>query len=187
MMRGAMAERAPGVEPDIGLATLAPASDPIGSRALRMLRFERRWLVRVFEELLPKDADARLPIGAADVPMGRFVDDLLAYAPLEFVTGLRLCLWMVMLAPVIFFRRARTFLSLGPADKTAVLDRLRGSDRYVLREAPILLKTIACLGFCGLPPVQQALGIDPIDTSPPSWAAKRLSNSTAVARRRRRP
>jgi hypothetical protein len=104
--------------------------------------------------------------------MGRFVDDLLASASLEFVAGLRLCLWMVMLAPLVVLRRLRTFLSLDLADRTKVLDRLRRSDVYLVREAPILLKTIACLGFCGLSPVQKALGIHPVDASPPSWATK---------------
>src|SRR6266511_1909552 len=149
MMQSAMAERTTGVEPGIDLTTLAPASDPVGSSALRMLRFERRWLVRVFEKLLPRGADARLGISAADVPMGRFVDDLLAHAPLEFVMGLRLCLWMVRLAPIVLLRRLRTFLSLGPSARAAVLERLRRSDVYILREAPLLLKTTACLGFCG--------------------------------------
>jgi hypothetical protein len=65
-----------------------------------------------------------------------------------------------------------TFLGLASSDQMAVLDRLRTSNLYVVREAPMLLKTIACLGFCGLPQVQGALGMHPIDTSPPSWAAK---------------
>src|SRR3954449_3796177 len=79
---------------------LATPSDPVGSSLLRMTRFERRWLLRVFEILLPRGADPRIPLGAADVPMGRFVDDLLAASSLEFIAGLRLCLWMVMLAPL---------------------------------------------------------------------------------------
>jgi hypothetical protein len=137
-----------------------------------MFRFERRWLVRVFETLLPRGADARIGAGAADVPMGRFVDDLLAHAPLEFVAGLRIVLWIVMVAPLFVVRRPRTFLGLAADERLLVLDRLRTSDVYVLREAPILLKTIACLGFCGLPQIQTSLGIHPIDAVPPSWAGK---------------
>jgi hypothetical protein len=167
-----MAEPATVTDRRVDLSSLAPPGDPVGSSLLRMTRVERRWLVRVFEVLLPRGADPRIPVGAADVPMGRFVDDLLAASGLEFVAGLRLCLWMVMLAPLVVLKRARTFLGLGPADQAAVLERLRTSDLYVVREAPMLLKTIACLGFCGLPPVQGALGLHPIDTSPPSWAAK---------------
>jgi hypothetical protein len=146
--------------------------EAVGSSFLRMLRFERRWLVRVFEELLPGGADARLPIGAADVPMDRFVEDLLAHAPLEFTVGLRLCLWIVVLGPIFVARRFRTFFRISPSERMLVLERLSASEVYLVREAPILLKTIACLGFCGLPAVQQSLGIHPTDPSPPTWASK---------------
>ncbi len=170
-MVGRMANAAP-LDRSIDLTTLSRASGPSGTSLVRMLKFERRWLVRVFEELLPSGADERLAIGAADVPMGRFVDDLLAHSSVEFALGLRLCMWLVMLAPLFVLRRFRTFFGLSPSDKAMVLERLRGSSVYIVREAPMLLKTIGCLGFCGLPPVQHALGIHPIDTSPPSWAAK---------------
>jgi hypothetical protein len=167
-----VAEPAIATERRADRSVLAPPSDPMGSSLFRMLRFERRWLVRVFELLLPRGADDRMPFGAADVPMGRFVDDLLREASLEFVAGLRICLWMVMLAPMVVLKRMRSFLAISLAEQATVLERLRTSDVYLVREAPMLLKTIACLGFCGLAPVQAALGIHPIDASPPSWAAK---------------
>jgi hypothetical protein len=165
-------ERAPLAGAARDAPRLASPTDPEEGSVARMFRFERRWLVRVFETLLPSKADPRLPIGAADVPMGRFVDDLLAHAPLEFVMGLRIVLWAVMLAPIVVFRRLRTFLALSSGERLQVLERLRSSDVYILREAPILLKTIACLGFCGLPNVQASLGIHPVDVIPPDWAAK---------------
>src|SRR5690242_14117090 len=87
---------------------LASPVDPEEGSARRMSRFERRWLVRMSETLLPSQADPRLAIGASDVPMGRFVHDLLAHAPLDFVMGLRIVLWAVMLAPLVVFRRLRT-------------------------------------------------------------------------------
>jgi len=151
---------------------LRPPGEPAQGSLFRMFRFERRWLLRVFETLLPGKADPRLVLGAADVPMGRFVDDLLAHSPLEFVMGLRLVLWVVLLAPPFFLRRFRTFLGLSVEERMLVLDRLRTSDSYIVREAPLLLKTIACLGFCGLPQVQRNLGIHPTDGAPPGWAAK---------------
>jgi hypothetical protein len=172
MMGIRMAEPATVTDRRVDPMPLAAPSDPAGSSLLRMTRFERRWLLRVFEALLPRGADPRIPFGAADVPMGRFVDDLLAESPLEFIAGLRLCLWMLMLAPLVVLRRPRSFLGVGPIEQAAVLERLRTSDVYVVREAPMLLKTIACLGFCGVPAIQGSIGIHPIDTSPPSWAAK---------------
>jgi len=134
---------------------------------LRMFGFERRWLVRAFEHLLPSGADPRLDIGAEDVPMRRFVDDLVARASLEFVTGLRLCTWLVMFAPWFVLRRPRTFLGIAPAERSRVMEALRTSEVYLLREAPTLLKAVVCLGFCGLPPVKRSLGIE-ITGSPPS-------------------
>jgi hypothetical protein len=171
-MGATMAEPATTMERRVGPMPLAPASDPTGSSLLRMLHFERRWLVRTFEVIVPRDADPRVPLGAADVPMGRFVDDLLACSSLEFIAGLRLCLWMTMLASLVVLRTPRTFLALASWEQAIVLDRLRSSDSYLLREAPMLLKTIACLGFFGLPQVQGSIGLHPIDLSPPSWAAK---------------
>jgi hypothetical protein len=170
MMGARMAE--PATDRRVDLTSLAPPSDPVGSSLLRMWRFERRWLVRVFEVLLPRGADPRVPVGAADVAMGRFVDDLLADSSLEFIAGLRLCLWMMMLAPLVVLRKLRTFLGLDPSEQSIVLERLRSNDVYLFREVPMLLKTIACLGFFGLPQVQGSIGIHPIDTTPPSWASR---------------
>src|SRR5262249_40913613 len=105
---------------------LAPPVDPAEGSVFRMLRFERRWLVRVFELLIPR-AGSRLDMGGADVPLGRFVDDMLRRAPIGVVTGLRVSLWMVMLAPCIVLGRPRTLLGVSPDGRTTVLERLRTS------------------------------------------------------------
>jgi hypothetical protein len=140
---------------------------------LRLLRFERRWLVRVFETILPGGATGELRWGAADVPMGRFVDDFAVHAPLLTLLGLRAALWLVMLAPLLLARpRFRFFLALSAAERLRVLERLRRSDRYLVRESVSLLKLVGCLGFCGLAAVQEPLGIFPTDDSPPTWARK---------------
>src|ERR1700757_3647747 len=113
---------------------LAPPQDPAGGD-LRLLRFERRWLVRIFETILPSGAG--LDRGAADVPMGRFVDDFAAHAPLATLIGLRAALWLVMLAPLLWLRW-RPFLGLRDADRVQVLERLRRSDLYLVRESAAL-------------------------------------------------
>lgn len=157
-------------EPSKSLPGVAAPAEPAGSSALRLLNFERRWLVAIFTILIPAGADARFPYGAEQAPMGRFVDDLLARAPLEFVTGLRATLWLVMLAPLFTIGRFKTFLGLAHEQQMRVVERLRTSDVYLVRETPLLFKTIGCLGFCGLPAVQQELGIHPTDKTPPEWA-----------------
>ncbi len=150
---------------------VAPERGPRGGGALRLFNFERRWLVSVFGVVIPAGADERMPYGAAQAPMGRFVDDLLERAPLQFVLGLRACLWMVMLSPLFMLGRFRTFLGVEPATQLALLERFRISNVYLVRETPLLFKTVGCLGFCGLPAVQQQLGIHPTDARPPDWAA----------------
>jgi hypothetical protein len=149
---------------------LPGAVGPRGSSPLRLFRFERRWLVAIFETVLPSGEPA-LPLGAVDAPLGRFVDDFLARAPLPAVLGLRASLWLVMLAPVVLRRRPGTLLGLPPSERLGVLERLRRSDHYLVREAALLFKIVGCLGFCGLAPVQQRLGIHPTDRTLPPWAS----------------
>jgi hypothetical protein len=149
---------------------LAPPSDPAQGSALRMFRFERRWMVRVFEAMLPAGVDPRLGLGAEQVPLGRFVDDLLVRAPFQSVMGLRAGVWILMLAPLFVLRRFRTFMGLSAAERQVVLDRVSRSNIYLVRESAHFLKIVGCLGFCGLTQVQQQLGIYPTDKVPPPWA-----------------
>jgi hypothetical protein len=154
-------DRSPTAPPALG----GPVEPQEGS-LVRLWRFERRWLLRVFETVLPA---APPLLGAAQAPLGPFVDDLLRRAPLAAVLGLRAALWLVMLAPLVAGRRC-TFLGLDPAARLALLERLCRSDRYLVREAALLFKVIGCLGLCGLPPVQERVGIHPVDARPPPWA-----------------
>jgi hypothetical protein len=140
-----------------------------GLRRLSLLGFERRWLLEVFASILP--AHPGLATGAADVPLRRFVDDFVIHAPLQAVLGLRAALWLVLLAPPFVLGRWRTFLGLAPAVRLILLDRLRRSDRYLVRESATLFKVVGALGFCGLAPLQQRIGIQPVDATPPTWMA----------------
>jgi hypothetical protein len=153
----------------VAAPALGGPADPRGRSLLRLWRFERRWLVRVFETVLP--AEPALSAGAAAAPMGRFVDDFVGRAPLPAVLGLRLALWLLMLAPLAG-GRFRTFLGLSPDERLALLDRLRRSDRYLVREAAVLFKVVGCLGFCGLAQVQRRIGIFPVDEAPPPWTGR---------------
>ena len=136
--------------------------------------FEKRWLLVIFETLVPSGADERFLEGAKDAPMDRFVDDLLSHAPLHFCLGVRACLWILTLSPVVVLGHLGTFGSLAPAERIALLKRFSASPNYVVREMPLLFKTVACLGFCGLPGIQSRIGIEPVDATPPEWARPRL-------------
>jgi hypothetical protein len=154
------------------LASLAPAAPPAGRHPLRLFRFERRWLMVVFETMLPSGAHPGMPLGGRDVPLGRFVDDLAASLPLTALLGVRAGLWLVMAAPLLLGRTRRPFTRLRLDEREELLDRLRRSDSYLVREAVTFLKLLACLGFCGLGPVQRRLGIHPTDATPPPWARR---------------
>jgi len=140
-----------------------------------MLRgYELRCLAAVFEAVLPSGASETMPLGAADVAMGRFVEDLFRHAPGHFRLGLRACLWFLTLAPPFVLGRFATFVGLPREDRLRLLERLGQSSVYVVREMPLLFKTVACLGFCGLPEVQSPIGISPVDSLPPEWARRGL-------------
>ena len=137
---------------------------------MRLFPFERRWFAIVFETILPAGASDKVPLGARDVPLLRFVDDLFASAPFRMLAGFRVALWVVFLAPLWLLGRPRLFGALSPGDRIDLLHRLRRNRVYMIRELPTLLKTVACLGYCGLPSVQAAIGYDRIDPTPPAWA-----------------
>src|SRR5690606_9983814 len=107
-----------------------------------------------------------------DLPLDRFLVDLGQRAPARVLLGLRLVLWLVWLGPWPVIGRPRTFGGLTEAQRLEVLERLARSRFYVLREAPILLKTVACLGYCGHPDVHAAIGIRSRDATPPAWAVE---------------
>lgn len=141
---------------------------------MTLFGFERSWLLVIFETVVPSGADPKFPRGARDVPMGRFVDDLLTHAPAHFSLGLRACIWILSLSPLFVIGRFGTFASLDAASRLDLLHRFSRSPNYVIREMPLLFKTVACLGFCGLPDVQSELGITPVDATPPEWARPHL-------------
>jgi hypothetical protein len=137
---------------------------------VRLFEFERRWLLEVFDTLLPSGVGRTLPIGARDVPLAGYVDELVRFAPLDVVVGVRLCLWFLLLCPLFVIGRWSTFFGLEQDERIEVLDTLKKSPSYVVREIPLLFKMLGCLGFCGVPEVQAHIGVTPRDSSPPDWA-----------------
>jgi hypothetical protein len=132
--------------------------------------FERRWLASVFTAILPASADGRFP-GAAALGIERYIDALFRDAPRGVTLGLRVCTWLLALAPPFACRKLCTFAALPLGERTELLERLAASDRYLVRELPLLFKAAGCLGACGLPDVPRAIGIHPTDPTPPAWAA----------------
>lgn len=134
---------------------------------MRLLSFERRWLRTLCETMLP--AAPGVP-GAADVPLEAFFDEFFGNAPRLSAFGVRAVTWLLTLAPLLW--RGRTFGALAPADRIRFLDALDQSPVYLAREAPGLVKLVACLAWAAMPEVQRALGVthpDPV----PDWAVTR--------------
>jgi hypothetical protein len=100
----------------------------------------------------------RKPKGAGAA--GHVVDQVLAAAPFGFLMGVRVALWCVVLAPLVVLGTLRTFGRLDAGERRQVLEAFRTSRRYLVRELLVLLKSLACLAWCGLPPVQAAIGIE---------------------------
>ena len=134
---------------------------------------ERRWFAVVFDTILPDGVVPGLP-GASRVPLDRFLADFGSVAPARMLWGVRAALWFVVwLAPLLVLGRFRSFLGLGAEDRLRLLHELKKSDRYLVRELPVLLKSIACLGYCGHPAVLRGIGVAPTDT--PEWAREAAS------------
>jgi hypothetical protein len=63
--------------------------------------------------------------------------------------GLRLALWMVVLAPLWFLGRVGTFSALALRDRTELLARLLSHHSFVVRELTLLLKLSAAMALLG--------------------------------------
>lgn len=137
-----------------------------------MFAFERRWACAVFDAILPRGVDERLPLGARDFPLDRLVVDLERRAPLQFLIGLRLAIWLMIFCPIWVLGRPRRFHRLAVDAQQRCLDKVGNSRIYLLRETLMLLKMVACLGYGGMPIVQQQLGISPTDATDPDWVVE---------------
>lgn len=135
--------------------------------------FERRWLAAIWATILPSGTPGGLALGASDVPLDRFLDQLIALAPARVSFGARACVWLLTFCPLLVLGRFALFPSLDAEARLALLDKLRASDVYLVRELPILFKMLGALGYAGLPEVQRQMGIPLDDDTPrPDWAAE---------------
>ncbi|MFO0568709.1 MAG: hypothetical protein U0263_23810 [Polyangiaceae bacterium] len=135
--------------------------------------FERHALSLVWSTIFPSGTEAGIELGAADVGLDAFLDELLAHAPARVSFGLRVSLWLVaFLCPLFVLGRFATFSGLSGEERLELLERLQRSDVYLLRELPTFFKMLGALGYGGLPVVHAALGIRVRDDEPPPWATK---------------
>lgn len=136
---------------------------------MKLFSFERRWMVSIFEAVVPSGATDAVSLGAADLPMGRYADELVRYAPPRVAFGYRAAAWLIVLFGPLLTGSPARFTKLDPARRAQVLERMERSTVYLVRELPTLYKMLSVLGYCGAPQVQQQLGITRIDDTPPEW------------------
>lgn len=134
---------------------------------MALTQAERRWMLVLFDAILPARPGSRLALGAKDVPSDVLVADLYRAAPGHFTLGLRAAIWLAYWSPVV--RRLRSFGRLSREERVRHLKWLAGSRFYLLREAPTLLKMVATLAFGALPEVQTRIGLPPANEEPPEW------------------
>ncbi len=136
---------------------------------MKLLSFERRWLLTILAAMYPSGADERLPVGAADVPVRSFLDELWRYAPTETLLGVRLATWVISWSPLFTIGRPTTFARLREADRVRVLSRLASSRLYAIRELAEMLKMMGAFPYAGHEAVQRAVGLPAPMTS--TWVA----------------
>ncbi len=121
--------------------------------------FEVHVAVKMCEAIYPSGADPRLPLGAKDVGIDRFIPRLLAVIPLQAALVLRLAVWVVLFSPLLVGKGPRLFTGLSEKDQEEVMRRLSVHRIYYLRELSMLWKAYGGMGYGGDPRVQALLGM----------------------------
>jgi hypothetical protein len=135
---------------------------------VRLHGFERRWIALVAATIFPADAALGFP-GADAVAWDPFLDDLEEGMPTRALAGFKLALaFVALLAPLLVLGRLRTFSGLASDERLRLLGALRASRIYLVRELPVLLKSVVALAYCALPEVRRRLSL-PVDAAPPPW------------------
>src|SRR5258706_2747986 len=111
--------------------------------------FERRWVRAVWDTIFRGADRGASPLGATDLDVDGFLDELFAQAPFESSLGLRAAIWFLAMAPLFVIGRFATFEGLALEDRERVYLKLAASRVYVVRSLVIALKAIGSLLYCG--------------------------------------
>jgi hypothetical protein len=139
---------------------------------MKLLPFERRWLLAIVDTILPPGDRTGAPPPPADLPMHRFADAFFRRTPAEAALGLRAAVWAVSLAPLAWRLKLRSFERLSRDEREELLLAFQGSGIYLVREIPTLLKMISCMGWAGFPEVQEGLGMPTHDLRAAPWTGR---------------
>ena len=123
----------------------------------RLTFFERGFAAAAFDGIFPRNADARLPQGAADGDMVGLFEDARSRVPPRVALGLRVAVWIVALAPLLTIGKFTTIAGLATGDRERVVLALLGSNFYFVRQLTTLLKAFGALFFLTFPGVRKAI------------------------------
>lgn len=130
--------------------------------------FEQRMFAAIAEAVLPVRPEHGLGPATAQVPLDAFLRNLYANGPDRALLGVRAAIILVGLLPLFLFR-FRTFAGLSIGARSQLLTSMSHSNFYIVRELPMLLKTVALMAWGALADVQRAVGLERVDTVPPDW------------------
>jgi hypothetical protein len=107
---------------------------------MKMTRFERRWAHAALDAMFPRNAHPKLPLGAADLDVDGYLDDLAEAWPLFAFLGLRAAFALISFARIVVLRTFRSYHRLTLEQRVRVLDAMYASSNYIVRGAVVLVK-----------------------------------------------
>lgn len=138
---------------------------------MKLSQAEKNWLRAAVDAVVP--GDERIPVAASEAGAVEVLDDMITYLPGGTAIGLRAVVALVEFGgPLIGLRRLSRFSSLGREDREQCIDRI-GTGGFALgRQAYLLIKMVACLGWGADPRVRAGLGYD----RPPKFVKREASS-----------
>ena len=126
---------------------------------MKLWGVERRIVRAIMEALLPAGGDEQFPLSALDTGAEEMFQEMLLYLPAMTGLGLRAALWLIELGgPLLGLKKRARFSRLSLEEGEQCLAALAKSKTYLVRQFVLLLKSVACLAWCGDPRVRTALG-----------------------------
>lgn len=119
-----------------------------------MLAFEKRWAKEVLGGFAPVGGPGFAP-RAGEVDYCDAVQRMMRATTRRAALGLRIGLWLAVLAPLWLLGRLETFGALSREKRSEVLRRLLSHRLYVVRELTMFLKMSACMALFSLPSLRQ--------------------------------
>lgn len=138
---------------------------------MKLFAFERGWVTAQMEALIPRGGEPRYPWSALDTGAVEVFEEMVLYLPAITAIGLRLAVAGVeLMGPRLGLKKRGRFSALSPEEREECLAALSKKDTYIVRQLVLLLKSVACLAWCGDPRVRKALGHD----LPPKFVQRKV-------------